>query len=204
MIIEVVLTKKSIDVRVFVHLSIRENHYTISVLMKRLRVYVSQDDGLNFAKEMLLSTAESAAYSASEVERRLHSNLRNGLTWSEALSRAKIIGFNELTPAIEDSTIMKYLEQFKNPLILLLLGKLFKCWNGCKRLLIAYLLSGSALVSIIMQQFDDAISITVAIIIVVTVAFIQEYRSEKSLEELKKLVPPECHWYAQPLITFTV
>uniref|UniRef100_A0A8C4YVW7 Calcium-transporting ATPase n=1 Tax=Gadus morhua TaxID=8049 RepID=A0A8C4YVW7_GADMO len=32
-----------------------------------------------------------------------------------------------------------------------------------------------------------------AIIIVVTVAFVQEYRSEKSLEELGKLVPPECH-----------
>lgn len=44
-----------------------------------------------------------------------------------------------------------------------------------------------------MKQFDDAISITIAIIIVVTVAFVQEYRSEKSLEELKKLVPPECH-----------
>lgn len=33
-----------------------------------------------------------------------------------------------------------------------------------------------------------------AIIIVVTVAFIQEYRSEKSLEELTKLVPPTCRW----------
>uniref|UniRef100_A0A673L274 Calcium-transporting ATPase type 2C member 1 n=1 Tax=Sinocyclocheilus rhinocerous TaxID=307959 RepID=A0A673L274_9TELE len=32
-----------------------------------------------------------------------------------------------------------------------------------------------------MRQFDDAVSITV------------EYRSEKSLEELGKLVPPECH-----------
>lgn len=53
---------------------------------------------------------------------------------------------------------------------------------------------GSALVSICMKQYDDAISITIAIIIVVTVAFIQEYRSEKSLEELKKLVPPESHW----------
>ncbi|XP_047567292.1 calcium-transporting ATPase type 2C member 2 [Lutra lutra] len=31
-----------------------------------------------------------------------------------------------------------------------------------------------------------------AVLIVVTVAFIQEYRSEKSLEELTKLVPPEC------------
>lgn len=54
--------------------------------------------------------------------------------------------------------------------------------------------SGSALVSVCMKQFDDAASITIAIIIVVTVAFIQEYRSEKSLEELKKLVPPECRW----------
>ncbi|XP_063103846.1 calcium-transporting ATPase type 2C member 2 isoform X3 [Cavia porcellus] len=32
-----------------------------------------------------------------------------------------------------------------------------------------------------------------AVLIVATVAFIQEYRSEKSLEELTKLVPPECH-----------
>lgn len=44
-----------------------------------------------------------------------------------------------------------------------------------------------------MKQFDDAISITVAIIIVVTVAFIQEYRSEKSLQALNKLVPPKCN-----------
>ncbi|XP_054715664.1 calcium-transporting ATPase type 2C member 1-like [Uloborus diversus] len=43
-----------------------------------------------------------------------------------------------------------------------------------------------------MQQFDDAFSITAAIVIVVTVAFVQEYRSEKSLEELNKLVPPTC------------
>uniref|UniRef100_A0A672MG10 Calcium-transporting ATPase n=1 Tax=Sinocyclocheilus grahami TaxID=75366 RepID=A0A672MG10_SINGR len=63
--------------------------------------------------------------------------------------------------------------QFKDPLILLLLA--------------------SAVISVLMRQFDDAVSITVAIIIVVTVAFVQEYRSEKSLEELGKLVPPECH-----------
>lgn len=48
-----------------------------------------------------------------------------------------------------------------------------------------------------MKQYDDAVSITIAILIVVTVAFIQEYRSEKSLEELKKLVPPECRWYVK-------
>ncbi|XP_072024804.1 calcium-transporting ATPase type 2C member 1-like [Amphiura filiformis] len=55
------------------------------------------------------------------------------------------------------------------------------------------LLLASAVVSIVMGQFDDAISITAAITIVVTVAFVQEYRSEKSLEKLSKLVPPTCH-----------
>ncbi|KAJ8981401.1 hypothetical protein NQ317_002595 [Molorchus minor] len=51
----------------------------------------------------------------------------------------------------------------------------------------------SAVVSASMSQFDDAVSITVAIVIVVTVAFVQEYRSEQSLQELTKLVPPSCH-----------
>ena len=45
-----------------------------------------------------------------------------------------------------------------------------------------------------MGQYDDAISITIAIIIVVTVAFVQEYKSEKSLQELNKLVPHMCSW----------
>lgn len=72
---------------------------------------------------MLLSTAESATLSVVEVERRLHSNLKLGLTWQEALSRSKIIGYNELRAPEEDSTLKKYVEQFKNPLILLLLGE---------------------------------------------------------------------------------
>lgn len=73
---------------------------------------------------MLLSTAESSTYSASEVANRLHTDLRSGLQWPEAVSRTKIIGFNELNATDDDPTWKKYLHQFKNPLILLLLGKL--------------------------------------------------------------------------------
>lgn len=40
-----------------------------------------------------------------------------------------------------------------------------------------------------MGNFEDAISIAVAVTIVVTVGFVQEYRSEKSLEALNSLVP---------------
>uniref|UniRef100_A0A8C2ASY5 Calcium-transporting ATPase n=1 Tax=Cyprinus carpio TaxID=7962 RepID=A0A8C2ASY5_CYPCA len=81
-------------------------------------------------------------------------------------------GWNEFDISEDEPLWKKYISQFKDPLILLLLA--------------------SAVISVLMRQFDDAVSIT-AIIIVVTVAFVQEYRSEKSLEELGKLVPPECH-----------
>ncbi|EGG06922.1 uncharacterized protein MELLADRAFT_86276 [Melampsora larici-populina 98AG31] len=52
---------------------------------------------------------------------------------------------------------------------------------------------GSAGISLLVGNTDDAISITIAIIIVVTVDFIQEHRSEKSLAALNKLVPHFCH-----------
>ena len=44
-----------------------------------------------------------------------------------------------------------------------------------------------------MGNIDDAVSITIAVTIVVTVGFVQEYRSEKSLESLNKLVPQHAH-----------
>uniref|UniRef100_A0A669DDV0 Calcium-transporting ATPase n=1 Tax=Oreochromis niloticus TaxID=8128 RepID=A0A669DDV0_ORENI len=100
-------------------------------------------------------------------------DLQLGLTQEEVRRRRAYHGWNEFDISEDEPLWRKYLSQFKDPLILLLLA--------------------SAVISVIMHQFDDAISITVAIIIVVTVAFVQEYRSEKSLEELGKLVPPECH-----------
>ena len=68
---------------------------------------------------------------------------------------------------------LRFLKQFKETLILLLLG--------------------SAVVSFFMGNLDDAISIGIAVTIVVTVGFVQEYRSEKSLESLNKLVPHYAH-----------
>ena len=44
-----------------------------------------------------------------------------------------------------------------------------------------------------MGNLDDAVSIAIAVTIVVTVGFVQEYRSEKSLEALNRLVPHYAH-----------
>ncbi|KAM6177471.1 calcium-transporting ATPase type 2C member 2 [Erethizon dorsatum] len=100
-------------------------------------------------------------------------DLDTGLSEFAVTQRRLVHGWNEFVADNTEPVWKKYLDQFKNPLILLLLG--------------------SAVVSVLTKQYEDAISITMAVLIVVTVAFIQEHRSEKSLEELTKLVPPECH-----------
>jgi Ca2+-transporting ATPase len=48
-------------------------------------------------------------------------------------------------------------------------------------------------VSFLMGNLEDAVSITIAVTFVVTVGFVQEYRSEKSIEALNDLVPNFAH-----------
>jgi P-type Ca2+ transporter type 2C len=83
-------------------------------------------------------------------------------------------GYNEFDVEAPESPVIKFAKTiYESPLNLLLLG--------------------SAFISLIMGNIDDAVSITLAILIVLTVGFVQERRSEKSLEALNKLVPHHCH-----------
>jgi Ca2+-transporting ATPase len=107
-----------------------------------------------------------------EIIKVLKTDSKLGLEEKEVRSRRKFYGHNDFEVDDDEPIWKKYLGQFKEPMILLLLA--------------------SACISLAMRQYDDAISITIAIIIVVTVAFIQENRAEKEIEALKKLVPPKC------------
>ncbi|KAF8911582.1 Ca-transporting ATPase [Gymnopilus junonius] len=83
-------------------------------------------------------------------------------------------GYNEFSVASPEPLLLKFAKTiYESPLILLLCA--------------------SATVSAIMGNVDDAVSITVAVLIVLTVGFVQERRSEQSLEALNKLVPHHCH-----------
>ncbi|CAH8655881.1 unnamed protein product [Schistosoma rodhaini] len=119
-----------------------------------------------------INARDAAVKSVEELASYFKVDLKTGLDHTEAQHRLKLCGPNELKHPNPDPLYKKYLEQFKEPMILLLLS--------------------SACISLIMKQYDDTISITVAVLIVVTVAFIQSYRSEKVLEALQKLMPPKC------------
>uniref|UniRef100_A0A0D9S1V9 Calcium-transporting ATPase n=1 Tax=Chlorocebus sabaeus TaxID=60711 RepID=A0A0D9S1V9_CHLSB len=124
-------------------------------------------------KVTALSPKEACKCQKEDLAKAFCVDLNTGLSEFSVTQRRLAHGWNEFVADNSEPVWKKYLDQFKNPLILLLLG--------------------SALVSVLTKEYEDAVSIAMAVLIVVTVAFIQEYRSEKSLEELTKLVPPECN-----------
>ncbi|KAI1774144.1 calcium-transporting ATPase type 2C member 1 [Hypoxylon cercidicola] len=109
----------------------------------------------------------------SETATQLQTSLTHGLSPPEALSRLRDWGPNEIPHEPPDPLWLRFIMQFREPLIILLLI--------------------SAFLSIFVGNMDDAVSITIAVTIVVTVGFVQEYRSEKSIEALNHLVPNHAH-----------
>ena len=108
-----------------------------------------------------------------EAAARLETSLTHGLTPATALSRLRDFGPNEIPHEPPEPLWLRFLKQFQEPLIILLLA--------------------SAFASVLVGNMDDAVSITVAVTIVITVGFVQEYRSEKSIEALNHLVPNHAH-----------
>ena len=78
--------------------------------------------------------------SAADTARDLKTDLQQGLAFSEILPRRELQGPNELRPDAKESLIHRFIDQLRQPLILLLFG--------------------SAFVSALVGHYEDAISIT--------------------------------------------
>ncbi|KAJ1842949.1 High affinity Ca2+/Mn2+ P-type ATPase-like protein, partial [Coemansia sp. RSA 486] len=122
----------------------------------------------------LKTTSEFAQEEAHAVLEYLCSNADVGITNETIVMRQRAYGLNVLDSDEEENLFVKFVKSIvTNSMVMLLFG--------------------SAGVSVLVGNLDDAISITMAILIVSTVGFVQEYRSEKSLEALTSLVPNYCH-----------
>ncbi|TNN30759.1 Calcium-transporting ATPase type 2C member 1 [Liparis tanakae] len=89
----------------------------------------------------VLTSRKASELPVHEVVCVLQADLQRGLSPEEVSRRRSYHGWNEFDISEEEPLWRKYLSQFKDPLILLLLA--------------------SAVISVLMHQFDDAISITV-------------------------------------------
>ncbi|NHI92708.1 MAG: HAD family hydrolase [Candidatus Lokiarchaeota archaeon] len=98
---------------------------------------------------------------------------RNGLTSEEALERKEKFGPNKLPEKAGRKPIVIFFAQFKNPLI--------------------YIITVAAIISLLLLQFEDAIIIGVVIILDCVLGFFQEYRAEKTMQVLRKLLKPLAH-----------
>uniref|UniRef100_A0AAQ5YEM3 Calcium-transporting ATPase n=1 Tax=Amphiprion ocellaris TaxID=80972 RepID=A0AAQ5YEM3_AMPOC len=123
----------------------------------------------------VLTSRKASELPVNEVVCILQADQQLGLTQEEVSRRRVYHGWNEFDISEEEPLWKKYISQFKDPLILLLLA--------------------SAVISVLIVECESPVVCVSACVLmsVICLLCVQEYRSEKSLEELGKLVPPECH-----------
>lgn len=105
-----------------------------------------------------------------ELLSELNTSVSHGLSVDEAKARLEQYGANQLTAAEGVSPWKLLLNQFKNILILILLG--------------ASVLSG------VLGHGVEAIAIAVIVLFAVILGFIQEFRAERAIEALRQMAAP--------------
>ncbi|MEM1921879.1 MAG: HAD-IC family P-type ATPase, partial [Desulfurococcaceae archaeon] len=109
--------------------------------------------------------------SIEEIVKILDTDVSNGLSDSEAKRRINVFGRNEIVVKTKNPVEM-FIKQFKNILLIILMI--------------------ATVISAILGEVIDALIIISMVFIMAFFSFVQEYRSEKTIQELKKLSIPKC------------
>jgi Ca2+-transporting ATPase len=114
----------------------------------------------------------SKSWHAMEIEETMKQldSKETGLSQEEVQKRLQQYGTNELQKEKGTSPIKMFLQQFEDLLIIILL-----------------VATG---LSLFLQEYTDAIVIVAIVIACAVLGFVEEYRSEKALEALKKMTAP--------------
>ena len=110
---------------------------------------------------------------ASEVIEELGSDLSAGLSEPQVQQRIERYGYNELQEVQKDSLLKRFLLQFTDPLIVVLIL--------------------AALISIVVDpgEWIDSLIIVIVVLFNAILGVVQENNAEKSLEALKKMSAPQ-------------
>ncbi len=110
--------------------------------------------------------------SIEETRKELNTNIESGLSTAQVKEKQTQFGFNELTAKKKKSLIVKFLEQFKDFMIIVLI--------------IAAVVSG--VIGVAQGEgITDTIIILIVVIVNAIIGVAQENKAEKSLEALQKL-----------------
>jgi Ca2+-transporting ATPase len=107
----------------------------------------------------------------SEIIANLGTDPSTGLSSAEVKMRLATVGANEFTSHKNPSVIMLFFEQINSLLI--------------------YILIAAAIISLTVGEYSDAVIIVIVIFVNAIIGVIQEAKTEKALEELKKMTTPK-------------
>ncbi len=107
------------------------------------------------------------------LEKKYHTKLSQGLTSNQVEKRLKQYGKNKLPEPEKDPLWKKFLAQFQDFLI--------------------YILIAGIIFSFIAGEYLDGLVILAIVLGNAILAFIQENKAERDLEEIKKISAPHCH-----------
>ena len=106
-----------------------------------------------------------------QLEAALKTNIKQGLTNEEVVTRLEQHGLNELKEGEKKSALLMFFAQFKDFMMLILLA--------------ATLISG------FLGEYVDAIAIIAILVMNAVMGFVQEWKAEKSLDALKEMSTPQ-------------
>jgi len=111
--------------------------------------------------------------SSEEVVNRLETSISEGITEKEAENRLERFGRNSLPEGKKENSLIKFLKQFNDVLIFVLLG--------------------SALITAFLKHFIDTGVIIAVVVINAIIGFFQENKAEKALEGIKNMLSLKAH-----------
>ncbi len=133
-------------------------------------VSAEQTDPDELPPAPLAATAQPHLHSAGQVARALEVDPATGLDAAELTRRRRAYGHNRLPEPERTPAWLRFLDQFRSILILILLG-------------------AAALAGVVGDLKDTAVILTV-LLINATIGFVQENKAERSLEALRTMLTP--------------